>query len=282
MPSNQISRDFGGIVAERPFPEHNPWWPMGDEFIRFMSRAIYLCWGRLGVSDQHLEQVKSYLTQYLELVYQKRADHNIVVRFIQKDFSRPLFSGEFDALSFAFYRSAFELLETNYSENKAEVIRARRRFTNQVGETFFNSLQNHLKLRLPYGLKTASDFVRLQKNIDGVAEFLLGQGYLRDKCHFTFEVDVLQGGKHILQAPEDFLGNLKRNGVGYALYIMGYPVILPSAVYLYQMFGEAQHHSSRTIEELFDKVGLRARESDDFDPSSFPSSEVVELWTICL
>ncbi|MEM8681700.1 MAG: hypothetical protein AAGF97_20315, partial [Planctomycetota bacterium] len=66
----------------------------------------------------------------------------------------------------------------------------------------------------------------------------------------------------------------------YALYEMGYPVILPSAVYLYHTVGEAQHHSSRTIEELFDRVGIEARETDDFDPIGYPSDRVVELWEI--
>ena len=61
---------------------------------------------------------------------------------------------------------------------------------------------------------------------------------------------------------------------------MGYPIILPSAVYLYNTIGEAQHHSSRTIEELFARVGLTARETDDFDPTGFPSDRVVELWEI--
>ena len=61
---------------------------------------------------------------------------------------------------------------------------------------------------------------------------------------------------------------------------MGHPVILPSAVYLYHTLGEAQHHSSRTIEELFDRVGHEARETDDFDPIGYPSDRVVELWEI--
>jgi hypothetical protein len=61
---------------------------------------------------------------------------------------------------------------------------------------------------------------------------------------------------------------------------MGYPVILPSAVYLYQTIGEAQHHSSRTIEELFARVNCDARETNDFDPTEYPSDRVVELWEI--
>ena len=57
-------------------------------------------------------------------------------------------------------------------------------------------------------------------------------------------------------------------------------MILPSAIYLYNIIGEAQHHSSRIIEELFSRVGYEARETDDFDPTDFPSDRVVELWEV--
>jgi len=57
-------------------------------------------------------------------------------------------------------------------------------------------------------------------------------------------------------------------------------VILPSAVYLFNTIGEAQHHSSRTMEALFDAMGYEAHETRDFDPSGFPSDRVVELWEI--
>jgi hypothetical protein len=76
------------------------------------------------------------------------------------------------------------------------------------------------------------------------------------------------------------LAHLHHNGLAYALYEMGYPIILPSAVYLYHTVGEAQHHSSRTIEELFELIGYEARETDDFDPTGHPSDLVVELWEI--
>ena len=66
----------------------------------------------------------------------------------------------------------------------------------------------------------------------------------------------------------------------FPLYEMGYPIILPSAVYLYNTLGEAQHHSSRTVEELFGRIGYVAREMDDFDPTGFPPDLVVELWEI--
>ncbi|MEZ4663694.1 MAG: hypothetical protein R2911_39680 [Caldilineaceae bacterium] len=54
---------------------------------------------------------------------------------------------------------------------------------------------------------------------------------------------------------------------------------LPSAVYLCHTLGEAQHHSSRTIEELLPAWSLDG-ETDDFDPINYPSELVVELWEI--
>lgn len=44
--------------------------------------------------------------------------------------------------------------------------------------------------------------------------------------------------------------------------------------------GEAQHHSSRTIEELFEMVDSEGRETDDFESTGYPSEMVVELWEI--
>ena len=93
--------------------------------------------------------------------------------------------------------------------------------------------------------------------------------------------DAMRGVLEIIrQTKEEFIHNLQNEGGGYALYTMGFPAILPSAVYLYHTHGEAQHHSSRTIEELFDHIGYQARETNDFDPTGFPSDQVVELWEI--
>jgi len=44
--------------------------------------------------------------------------------------------------------------------------------------------------------------------------------------------------------------------------------------------GDAQHHSSRTVEELFARVGYTASETHDFDPSGYPADMVVELWEV--
>jgi hypothetical protein len=94
------------------------------------------------------------------------------------------------------------------------------------------------------------------------------------------DVDITHRGRRIRQRAEDFRDILNRGDPAYALYEMGYPAIMPSAVYLYQTIGEAQHHSSRTIEELFDRIGCTASETPDFDPTGLQADLVVELWQL--
>jgi hypothetical protein len=272
--------NLADIVKERPFPEFAQWWEMGENFIGFMSRAIVPQWRELVGPEGDLDRVQGYAAKYLELVYERKTDPALVRTFLRRDASRPIASGEFDALSYAFYRSAFESLGGKYAGDEVALAKGKRAFAIRVGKIFFTAIHDHLQLNLPTGLETPAQYARLQGNIDVVAEFLLEEGYLRDQCTFTFSVDAARGGVRIQQEPGDFLDNLHQKGVGYALYIMGYPAILPSAVYLYRMYGEAQHHSSRTIEELFDRVGYQARETDDFNPSEFPSDRVVELWLV--
>jgi hypothetical protein len=268
------------FVRERSFPEFSPWWEMGNEFIQFMSEAIVPEWKALHEAPQPLERVQGYLVEYLQLVYAQKADATLFADFFEKNINRNIFSGEFDALSYAFYRTTFETLAEQNSKDPEAAAEQRRDFTIQVGRKFFGTIHEHLRLSLPADLRTTAHFRQLQNNIDRIGQFLLDQGYLRGHCEFTFSVDVRHEGKRILQREDAFVEHLQDNGIGYALYIMGYPAILPSAVYLYQMFGEAQHHSSRTIEELFERVGIKARETEDFDPSAFPSDQVVELWRI--
>ena len=268
------------VVSERPFPEFAQWWKMGDEFISFMSAGIVSQWRDLDQTGGDIARVQSHLAEYLHLVYGQEYDPALLDDFVQKNLSRPFYSGEFDALSYAFYRSAFEVLAEKYSGDDEAIAKERRRFTIRVGKIFFTSIHDHLLLDLPSHLKTSTDFVQLQTSVDLLGKFLLEQAYLRDQCTFTFSLDVTHAGDRIKQEPGDFLHHLHRNGVAYALYIMGYPAILPSAVYLFKLFGEAQHHSSRTIEELFNRVGYQAHETDNFDPSAFPPDRVVELWSI--
>ena len=280
MLQNKPKRELASVVAERPFWEFSPWWIMGHEFIQFMSTAIVSQWSELDGTSMGLEKIQRYLDEYLRLVYDQVTHPGLLKNFIEQDFSSHFYSGEFDALSYAFYRSAFDTIAEKPIKDNSVIIMERRKFTRNVGKVFFSSIQKYLQLDLPTALKTQQQFQRLQKNINLIGEFLIEQGYLKEQCEFTFSVDVAQTNQHILQKNDEFLKNLNNNGRGYALYIMGYPTIFPSAVYLYQMFSEAQHHSSRTIEELFEKVGCTAHETDDFDPSNFPSDRVVELWKI--
>ena len=273
-------KTFAQVVKEHPFPEFSSWWEMGDEFIQFMSEAIVSQWQGLNHSEIDYHQIRQNMVEYLTLVYDKSAKADLFERFINGDISKAFYSGEFDALSYAFFRSAFEISTLKSKKYSTRRMKAIKQFTIDVGKNFYNSVHNHLKLNLPSTIETPQDLSQLEDNINLIGHFLVDQGYLRDTCEFRFFVDVQYAGKQINQTVGNFLNNLQKLNIGYALYSMSFPAILPSAVYLYQMFGEAQHHSSRTIEELFDRVGFKAREIEDFNPTHCPPDQVVELWEI--
>jgi len=279
------------VVQERPFPEYAPWWPVGDEFAAFMSDAVVSEWKSLEGNDGSFSDVQDYLSSYIETVYGRAARSGLLESFVglgaaqsgrsaQSAQSIPIQSGEFDALSYAFYRSAFESIERHIDRYDHALERERRLFTVRVGRLFFGRLREHLALDLPDGLAAPDQVRQLSEGIGRVGGFLHGQGYLRSHFAFRFDVDIDHGGTRIVQRPDDVIRRLQQDQPAYALYEMGYPVILPSAVYLYHTIGEAQHHSSRTIENLFAEVGYDARETDDFDPIGYPSDMVVELWEI--
>lgn len=278
MSANNIP--LAKVVAEHPFLEYQAWWAMGDTFIRFISRAILLHWAAGPGTDGMLEGVKDFVDEYVEVVYARRARPNLVEDFVGGIWSEPIQSGEFDALSYGFFRSAFEWLANQPGTDDPVLAAERRGFTKRVGQTFYDLLHHHLELKLPAGLDDEQAFRQLQRCIQRVGEFMVAQRYLRDHFGFSFSVNVEYATRQIWQSEEGFIEALHGNGAAFALYEMGYPVILPSAVYLYNTIGEAQHHSSRTIEELFGRVGCTARETADFDPSGFPSDSVVELWEI--
>lgn len=268
------------VVAEKPFADYGAWWPMGREFLAFMTGAIGSEWQALPGQTGNLDAVRAYAAEYLKLVYHREARANLVDRFVDKALDLPVQSGEFDALSYAFFRSAFELIEQQPEAYKQGLEIERRLFTKRVGKRFFSLMQRHLKLALPDNLEAGPSFTRAKQAIQTVGAFLKIQGYLRDHFAFTFAVDLDYHGGRIRQSEAEFIEKVNRGQTAYALYEMGYPVILPSAVYLYQTIGEAQHHSSRTIEELFEQMGYEARETADFDPSGYPSDRVVELWEV--
>ena len=300
------------VVQERPFPEYAAWWPIGSEFTAFMSDAIVTEWRELNRNDGALDDVREYIETYIETVYHRPARSGLLESFVDRDgygaprsvqagqsapsaqsmqsassapsksasSTRSIQSGEFDALSYAFYRSAFERIERHIDLYDHGLERERRLFTVRVGKRFFDRLRDHLALDLPGDLAGPDQVRRLSEGIGRVGRFLHDQGYLRSHFAFRFDVDIEHGGARIAQRADDVIGRLRQDQPAYALYEMGYPVILPSAVYLYHTIGEAQHHSSRTIENLFAEVGYDARETDDFDPIGYPADMVVELWEI--
>ena len=275
-----MKKDLREIVQEKPFKDFAEWWPVGNVFSTFMSNAIHGEWLKLANNSGDLFSVKNYVEEYLSIVFETESRSSLVYEFAQNMFLSDLQSGQFDALSYGFYRSAFELIEANMHRYENSLERERRLFTKRVGKLFFDQVYERLALDLPDGLETEEQFAQMNNCIQRVGGFLAEQGYLRDHFAFHFDVDLEHAGRHIQQTDSEFLSNLSDGGTGFALYEMGYPIILPSAVYLYHTIGEAQHHSSRTIEELFGRVGYEARETDDFDPTGYPSDRVVELWEI--
>lgn len=267
-------------VAANPLPGFADWWEMGAEFSALMADAIVSEWAALPGSDGALEAVSAHVAEYLDIVYMKEPRASIVDDFAARRAPSALQSGEFDALSYAFYRSAFDLVAAPPATTDAPVETRRRDFTRRVGSRVFAALESRLSLDLPEGLDDAADFARLKTAIDTVTGFLKDQGYFRDHGAFRFDVDVEHQGRRIGQPAPEFVTRLKDPGVAHALFEMGYPVILPSAVYLFATVGEAQHHSSRTVEELFSRVGYTASETHDFDPSGYPADMVVELWEV--
>jgi len=265
------------LVIQHPFPDYQNWWPMGPDFIRFMASAIHGQWAALPGNPGDVAPVQAHASHFIRTVYQRAASPGLVQTFIDDPKSRAWQSGEFDALSYAFYRHAFELLAHSVPPDSLPA--ERRVFTRRVGHVFFEQMAEFLGMNLPDGLETATQFGQLRAAIAQIGAFLIEQGYLRDHFAFRFAVDASRGDRVIHQTKADFLPDL-HSGLAYALYEMGYPAILPSAVYLFHLVGEAQHHSSRTMEELFRRVGYRASETDDFDPTGFPADLVVELWEV--
>lgn len=265
-------------VYRQPYPDYQTWWQLGSRFMNAMADAIVPEWAVLNSSGDPASVV-SAVDEYTRLVYGRGSRPGLVDDFLDRRGLDDFFSGEFDALSYAFYRDAFAHLSPHADAADSSLEQARRDFTRRVGRRFFRQMSAAVNLSLPDALVSEDDFARLQTAINQVGSFLLEEGYLRDHFAFRFDVSARRGQETITQPVADFLPALG-DGVAYALYEMGYPIILPSAVYLYQTIGEAQHHSSRTIEELFSRCGCRASETDDFDPTGFPSEMVVELWEI--
>ncbi len=273
-----MSATLSNVVSQHPYPEFQDWWPLGESFLAMMADAITSQWHELSSPADDVDSVQKTVEEYISLVYHRQARPGLAADFASATSLDTLQSGEFDALSFAFFLSAYRKLASRFGGD--ELSRARRQFAERVGARFFSRLSEHLALELPPSIRNETDLTSVKGALQRIGEFLLEEGYLRSHFAFHFDVHATNAGVTINQKSDDMLAALGNGGTAYALYEMGHPVILPSAVYLHHTVGEAQHHSSRTIEELFARVGCDAWETDDFDPSLFPSDLVVELWKI--
>lgn len=273
-----MSPTLSSLVSQYPYPDYQEWWPLGGSFLEMMADAIVGQWHALAPPADTVDMVRKTVDEYIAQVYNRQARADLATDFASAIRLDTMQSGEFDALSFAFFLSAYRNLASRFSGD--ELGNSRRRFAEKVGARFYSRLSEHLALELPHSLRNNTDLASVNRAIQRVGEFLLEQGYLRSQFAFRFDVHAAHAGEKVVQTSDDVLTALANGGTAFALYEMGYPVILPSAVYLHHMVGEAQHHSSRTIEELFARVGCDAWETDDFDPSLFPSDLVVELWKI--
>jgi len=273
------NRTLAAVVAMKPYPDYAAWWPMGGDFMAFMAAAIGEQWRAVVGEEGDLALVQQTVAHYSDVVYQRAARPSLVADFLHRHALGAFQSGEFDALSYAFFNHAYTTLAARI-DDETELRAARHAFTQQVGRRFYQQVHAHLALELPAQVATAEEFATLQAALHQVGNFLKTQGYLRDHFAFRFDVALNHAGRQITQCATEVVAMLQANQPVYALYEMGYPAILPSAVYLYHTMGEAQHHSSRTIEELFGRMGYRASETADFDPTGYPSELVVELWEI--
>ena len=273
-----MSATLSTVVAQHPYPDFQDWWPIGETFLAMMADAITSQWHALSSPADDFDSVQKTVAEYISLVYGRQARPGLAARFAASEELDTIQSGEFDALSFAFFHSAYRQLASQSDGH--ELNRSRREFAERVGARFFSLLSEHLTLDLPQTLQSDADLAQVKSAIQCVGEFLQENGYLRSHFAFHFDVSASHAGAIIEQKYLEVLPALAGDGTAYALYEMGHPVILPSAVYLHHIMGEAQHHSSRTIEELFARVGCDAWETDDFDPALFPPDLVVELWKI--
>ena len=275
---DHMSASLSNVVSQHPYPEFQDWWPLGESFQALMADAITSQWHALSSPADDVDSVQSTVEEYISLVYHRQARPGLAADFASATSPCTLQSGEFDALSFAFFLSAYRKLASHFSGDALR--HSRRDFAEKVGAHFFSRLSEHLALELPLSLRNEADLASVNRAVQRIGEFLLDEGYLRSHFAFHFDVHAAHAGVSIDQKSDEMLAALGNGGTAFALYEMGHPVILPSAVYLHHIVGEAQHHSSRTIEELFARVGCDAWETDDFDPSLFPSDLVVELWKI--
>ncbi len=274
-----LQSELEELSEENPYPGYQDSWSMGEDLLGIFSRSIVGTWAEwLGEHGhdayEELDEVVEDYTTFMSTVYDRDVDRSDAIDFMRAayDDEVDIDSSQFDAISFAFYHNIFDVFPGR-----------KREFAEEVGRRFYSQLEDELGLDLPEERHTEEQLESAKENINVIGEFLGQQGYLgadEEPFEFKFEVEAERDGENVCQGEEEFITNLDENGRAYAQYVMSLPGILPSAVYLFNIEGEAQHHSSRIFQELFDQMDLDAAETDDFDPTGHDSEKVVEFWII--
>ena len=116
MNTQQPTKTLNELVEKHPFEDYHTWWELGSEWSEFMSDAIVPEWRKLaGGGNDDLDEIETEVAGYLKTVYGQDKRTTLVDEFVDKSFTAPLESGEFDALSYAFYKSAFTQIDKNTS-----------------------------------------------------------------------------------------------------------------------------------------------------------------------
>ena len=121
MTQETVQKTLQQVVNEKPFEDFREWWAVGNDFVKFMSVAICGQWNELP-GESNLEVVDGYVSEFIKTVYQRDARANLAADF-QAQTLVDIESGEFDALSYAFYRSAFERIAAGADSLKESVER---------------------------------------------------------------------------------------------------------------------------------------------------------------
>ena len=156
MPHSKPKRDLASLVKERPFREFSQWWKMGDEFIQFMSDAIVSKWTELGETKVGMERIQNNLDEYLGLVYGQTTHPDRLKNFFEKDFSTLFYSGEFDAISYALYRSSYETIAKEHIGIGTAITEQRRGFTKEVGKVFFFIFKGATSIRFTFRIENSA------------------------------------------------------------------------------------------------------------------------------
>ena len=113
-----MSPTLASIVAQHPYPDFQKWWPLGEPFLAMMADAILGQWRPLAPSSDDLAAVQTTVDKYITLVYKREARPGLAANFAAATDLNTVQSGEFDALSYGFFRSAYGSLASHHSGDR--------------------------------------------------------------------------------------------------------------------------------------------------------------------